>query len=186
MCNAVSLFRMLPTFQFSSHYLKSFDPLKHLTRDDIKFEKDMALIFYKWSKTNQNASKVAWIPICSVNDARFNIKIHLESLLSLSIVNDAPLFSYSKSKFHTRYTLTKLLDTCLFEASLSPVDYSWHSFRRGSAVFAFELGLDDSAVQLLGDWSSSAFKHYLEFSFLRKVSVAELIANKFDHYVEKC
>ena len=164
----------------------SFDPLKHLTRDDVKFEKDMALIFYKWSKTNQNASKVTWIPICSVDDVRFNVKYHLELLLSLNIVNNAPLFSYSKCKFHTRYTLTKLLDTCLFEASLSPADYSWHSFRRGAAVFAFELGLDESAVQLLGDWSSSAFKHYLEFSFLRKVTVAELIANKFDHYVKKC
>ena len=29
-----------------------FDSLKHLRRDDIKFEKDLVLIYYKWSKTN--------------------------------------------------------------------------------------------------------------------------------------
>lgn len=165
----------------------NFDPLKHLTRGDIKFDNDIVLVFYKWSKTNQNSSKVAWIPICPVSDARFNIKLYLEKLfVCVNTHSNAPLFSYKKCKYHSRYSLSKLLDICLYEASLSPADYSWHSFRRGSAVFAFELGLADSAVQLLGDWSSSAFKHYLEFSFLRKVTVSETIASKFDHYVKKC
>ena len=59
-------------------------------------------------------------------------------------------------------------------------DYSWHSFRRGVAVFAFELGLADSAVQLLGDWSSSAFENYLEFVFARKASIAKKVARSFD------
>ena len=52
-------------------------------------------------------------------------------------------------------------------------------------MFAFELGLADSAVQLLGDWSSSAFKSYLEFSFMRKVSVAEAISESFDFCIIK-
>ena len=164
-----------------------FDPLKHLTREDVRFNNDMVLIFYKWSKTNQNSSKVSWVPICPVSDDRFNIKYYLEKLfVKVNMPMDAPLFSYKKCKYHSKHTLSKLLDMCLFEACLSPKDYSWHSFRRGSAVFAFELGLADSAVQLLGDWSSSAFKHYLEFSFLRKVTVAETIASKFDLYVKDC
>ena len=164
-----------------------FDPLKHLTREDVRFNNDMVLFFYKWSKTNQNSSKVSWVPICPVSDDRFNIKYYLEKLfVKVNMPMDAPLFSYKKCKYHSKHTLSKLLDMCLFEACLSPKDYSWHSFRRGSAVFAFELGLADSAVQLLGDWSSSAFKHYLEFSFLRKVTVAETIASKFDLYVKDC
>ena len=61
----------------------------------------------------------------------------------------------------------RMLDNCVFNAGLSLADYSWHSFRRGSAVFAFELGLADSAVQLLGDWTSPAFKRYIE-SFSRE------------------
>ena len=51
-----------------------FDPLKHLKRDDIKFEEDLVLIFYKWSKTNQNSGKDSWVPICHASDKRFNIK----------------------------------------------------------------------------------------------------------------
>ena len=73
----------------------------------------------------------------------------------------------------------------MFNAGLTLGDYTWHSFRRGAAVFAFELGLADSAVQLLGDWSSDAFKRYLEFAFDRKVSVAEEISKSFDLYTKK-
>ena len=73
-----------------------FDPLKHLKRDDVRFEKDCILIFYKWSKTNQNANKVAWIPIYPVSDDRFNLKKYLEILFKVvNVPHDAPLFSFS-------------------------------------------------------------------------------------------
>ena len=164
----------------------SFDPLKLLKRSDIKFEKEFVLIFYKWSKTNQSSRKVAWIPICSVSDKRFNVKFFMQKLFkSVKVSSDDPLFSFDKNKFHTKFSLIRLLDSCVFNAGLSVSDYSWHSFRRGSAVFAFELGLADSAVQLLGDWSSPAFKQYLEFAFLRKVKVAEKIASSFNSYVKE-
>ena len=158
-----------------------FDPLKQLRRNDVKFEKDYVLIFYKWSKTNQNCSKVTWVPIGSVKDPRFNLKVHLQSLCALvKAPSDAPLFSFRYSDFHSRYTLVNLLDLCVHNIGLSTADYSWHSFRRGAAVFAFELGLADSAVQLLGDWSSAAFKNYLEFAFVRKAAIAKKIARSFD------
>ena len=164
----------------------NFDPLKHLVRNDIRFKDNLVLVYFKWSKTNQNSSKVAWIPLCSVSDVRFNVQFHLKKLLSVvNIDHDAPLFTFNVQDFHSRSSLIRLLDLCLVNSGLSLVDYSWHSFRRGAAVFAFELGLSDSAVQLLGDWSSSAFKHYLEFAFLRKVTVAEKISKCFDDYVDK-
>ena len=163
-----------------------FDPLKQLRRNDIKFGKDYVLIFYKWSKTNQNSRKVSWIPIGSVKDPRFNVKYQFQRLFILvNAPSDAPLFSFSHSDFHSRYTLVKLLDLCVQHAGLSAADYSWHSFRRGAAVFAFELGLTDSAVMLLGDWSSEAFKNYLEFAFIRKAAIAKKIARSFDVHVNQ-
>ena len=161
-----------------------FDPLKQLKRDDIKFEKNIVLIFYKWAKTNQNCNRVSWVPICSVDDGRFNISFWFKKLFSIvKVPMDAPLFSFGRNEFHSRYSLVRALDKCVYDIGLPVADYSWHSFRRGAAVFAFELGLADSAVQLLGDWSSSAFKNYLEFSFIRKVDVAIKIAKCFDKQV---
>ena len=176
-------FRLSNLVPFSK---SKFDPLKQLKRNDIKFENDIMLVFYKWSKTNQNCNKVTWVLICKVSDSRFDIKSFFKTMFSvIKVPDDAPLFSFSKNNHHSRYSLVRLLDVCIYNADLSLSDYSWHSFRRGAAVFAFELGLADSAVQLLGDWSSGAFKNYLEFSFLRKVSVARQIANSFDGQVQQ-
>ena len=161
-----------------------FDPLKHLVKEDIKSEGDFVLVFYKWSKTNQSADKVSWIPIHSVSDVVFYLKVQLKALAAMvSAPSSAPLFTYSKNKFHSRSSLVRLLDQCAYNAGLAAADYSWHSFRRGAAVFAFELGLSDSAVQLLGDWSSDAFKQYLEFAFSRKAAVAEKVSKSFDVYI---
>ena len=163
-----------------------FDPLKHLKRNYVIFEDNFVLVYYKCSKTNQNSSKVAWIPICAVADDRFNITLYLKILFSvLKVPDNSPLFSYSRKEFHTKFSLIRMLDKCVYSAGLSLADYSWHSFRRGAAVFAFELGLADSAVQLLGDWSSSAFKNYLEFAFSRKAAVAEKISKSFDDHVNR-
>ena len=164
-----------------------FDELKHLKRNDIMFDKNVVLVYYKWSKTNQNASKVSWIPICAVSDKRFNLKFYLEKLfLSVKANDNAPLFSFGKRSFHTRYSLVRLLDMCVESIGLSPSDYSWHSFRRGAAMFAFEMGLADSAVQLFGDWSSAAFKTYLEFAYSEKFLVSETIAKSFEKHVNSC
>ena len=176
-------FRLSNLFPSSKN---SFDPLKHLKRDDLRFDKDLVLIYYKWSKTNQHCSKVSWVPICSVADDRFNIKKFIYLLFSSVPADDkAPLFSFSKNDFHSRHSLVRLLNACVVNADLSTSDYSWHGFRRGAAVFAFELGLADSAVQLLGDWSSENFKNYLEFSFMRKVTIAKQIAQSFDHKLKQ-
>ena len=167
------------------HTVNSFDPLKHLRRDDVRFEDNIVIVYYKWSKTNQNSSKVSWIPICPVSDVRFNIKLNLEKLfINCKAPKNAPLFTFDKAMFHSKQSLVNILVMCVSNANLSPDNFSWHSFRRGSAVFAFELGLADSAVQLLGDWSSSAFKNYLEFAFNRKIAISESIAVSFDTCVK--
>ena len=188
-CWCAMLLAFFGCFRLSNlvpHSKKKFDPLKQLKRDDVRFNKDMVLIFYKWSKTNQNADRVSWIPISTVADVRFNVKFYLQKILeTVKAPSDAPLFTYSKKDFHSKYSLIRLLDQCMFKAGLQMCDFSWHSFRRGSAVFAFELGLADTAVQLLGDWSSLAFKQYLEFAYVRKASLAKKIAKSFNAYVNK-
>ena len=94
--------------------MSKFDPLKHLRRSDIRFENNIVLIFYKWSKTNQNASKVSWIPICAVSDERFNVKVYLELLFAcVKAPGNAPLLAFDRTQFHTRCTLSNLLDVCV-------------------------------------------------------------------------
>ena len=47
-----------------------------------------------------------------------------------------------------------------------------HSFRRGAASWAFNQGVPGELIQLYGDWSSDAYKLYLEFSHDAKLVLA--------------
>ena len=126
------------------------------------------------------------MPVGKVSDPRFDLEFYLKALFAVvKAPGDASVFSTKKNHFHTRHSLVRILDKCVFEAGLSPSDYSWHSFRRGGAVFAFELGLADSAVQLLGDWSSDAFKGYLEFAYDSRKKIAKKFAKSFDYQLTK-
>ena len=159
--------------------------MKQLRVSDVKFHSGIVLVYYKYSKTNQNSSRVSWVPIYPVYDSRFNLEKHLKALISSAKAkSDAPLFSFNSKDFHSRATLVRSLDKCIFEAGLPVADYSWHSFRRGAAVLAYELGMSDSSVQVLGDWASSAFKAYLEFAFERKLAVANKMSKKFNYFVK--
>ena len=43
-----------------------------------------------------------------------------------------------------------------------PADgYSGHSFRIGTATTAAQAGIEDSTIQMLGRWSSDAFRTYV-------------------------
>jgi hypothetical protein len=55
----------------------------------------------------------------------------------------------------------------------NPLFYSSHSFRRGGATFAFESKVPSELIQLHGDWTSNAYKLYLQFSLSEKISVAK-------------
>ena len=63
-CMLIAFFGCLRLSNLVPSSLNKFDPLKQLRRDDIKFENDIVLLFFKWSKTNQYANKLSWIPIC--------------------------------------------------------------------------------------------------------------------------
>ena len=72
--------------------------------------------------------------------------------------SSGPLFQFSDGSFLTRNFLSVLLSACFPEASINT-----HSFRIGGASTAASVGIPDSAIQILGRWSSNAFRRYLQF-----------------------
>ena len=56
-----------------------------------------------------------------------------------------------------------------------------HSFRRGAASWAFRCGVPGEIIQLYGDWSSDAYKLYLEFSLECKLTLANQLRQAIIH-----
>lgn len=61
----------------------------------------------------------------------------------------------------TRYQFTKVLHKCLSILGIDSTTYKSHSFRIGAATAAAINGASDSAIKLMGRWSSDAYKSYI-------------------------
>ena len=57
-----------------------------------------------------------------------------------------------------------------------------HSFRRGAASWAFRCGVPGEIIHLYGDWSSDAYKLYLEFSLESELT----LANQLRQAIQSC
>ena len=71
-----------------------------------------------------------------------------------------PLFVWSTGQYLIRLDIVNLLRRC-FPGSLS---LNTHSFRIGGASAAASAGVPDSQIQILGRWSSDAYRRYIHMS----------------------
>ena len=72
-----------------------------------------------------------------------------------------PLFVFKSGTPLTRATLVTHLRAALQKAGIPHGAYSGHSFRIGAATTAAQCGLEDSLIQTLGRWKSTAYKSYI-------------------------
>ena len=53
------------------------------------------------------------------------------------------------------------------------LSFRGHSFRRGTASWAFRLGIPGEIIQVYGDWASDAYKSYLDnYVYVRQAPVS--------------
>ena len=153
----------------------------YLTRGDISFSAQGAVVSVQWSKTIQYKQRslvvplplIANSPLCPSSSLHMSIK---------SVPGAAPAsspFLYREggsqkvltySKFH------KFLMTCLNRLHLDSKSYSGHSFRRGGATFALECGVPSELIKTQGDWRSSAYQLYLDPSFQARQKVSSYMS----------
>jgi integrase len=82
----------------------------------------------------------------------------------------------------TKHVFVSHFRTCLGSAGVpNAPSFRGHSFRRGAASWAFSCGVPGELIQLYGDWSSDAYKLYLEFSLEAKLQ----LANHIRHAINK-
>ena len=58
-----------------------------------------------------------------------------------------------------------MLKSHLVSMGYDPKLYSGHSFRRGAATWALQVGIPTEVIQVLGDWKSESYKNYIDISY---------------------
>ena len=73
-----------------------------------------------------------------------------------------PLFTWVDGRFLTRKTFVAGVRAALTSAGYPAANYAGHSFRIGAATTAAQRGVQDSLIQTLGRWQSSAYTRYIQ------------------------
>jgi len=157
----------------------TYQPDKQLSKNNISFTPQGAIIQVTWSKTIQYQNRVLQIPLPFIPHSKLCPSTALWlSINQISNNNPSP-FQYLDKGFATILTypvFCSYLRFCLDSLGFDSSRYSGHSFRRGGATFALESGVPADLVQAQGDWRSDAYKIYIDPSFVGRKAVAEAMA----------
>ena len=159
------------------HCVKSFDPLKHLTKEDIISTPGGMSILVKWSKTMQFNDQVRLVHLPVLNNELCPVKALSNLLLISPHGNDRPLFQY-KSQSWVPMTDTRVrqhLKSILKTLALDRSGITFHSFRRSGATFAFNHNVPLQNIQRHGTWTSDCVWRYVTDS----VDAGSQVANTF-------
>lgn len=142
----------------------AFDPSCHLTFQDISVDQvtdpQLLRVHLKSSKTDPFRKGVDVFVGRTSNEL-----CPVAAMLAyLAIRTSKPgfLFQFADGRLLTKPRLVDELRKVLTAAGFNAKDYSGHSFRIGAATTAGACGLNDSTIQMLGRWSSSAYMLYIK------------------------
>ena len=144
----------------------AYDPTAHLSFSDISTD----------SSVNPSIIQVR-IKASKTDPFRLGVHVHVgrtgndlcpvNALLHyLSLRGTAPgiLFHLQDGSPLTKSKFTSLFRKALSKSGIDSSSYSGHSFRIGAATTAAANGVEDSLIQTLGRWKSSAYLSYIRIS----------------------
>ncbi len=143
----------------------SFNPLAHTCRGDILLQPPGLVIMLKWSKSHQTGEQVALVPIPSTDHPANCPRLAFLQLVDMCPGGpDDPLLMLPGSPSPIVVDIPLLASTfnnMIRHIGLSPEHFSLHSLRRGGASVSYQAGVQATAVQRHGQWSSDSFWRYI-------------------------
>ena len=131
--------------------LLAFDPLRHLTRQDVRFQYPGLHIKLKWAKNLQTPERVHWVKLPEVSDRHLCPVNTLRELLQANGSSPSSfLFSVSPTSILTQSLIRKRLSSILRIMQLPPLAYGFHTFRRSAASMAFDANIPLYNVTAIG------------------------------------
>ena len=141
-----------------------YDPNTHLSLGDLqadhKSQPTTISLLIKQSKTDQIRKGVT-VVISKTGDELCPVSALLH-YLALRGNKPGPLFQWEDGSSLSKPRFVKEVRAALTAAKLPAHKFAGHSFRRGAATTAAMAGIQDSTIQTLGRWKSSAYLLYIK------------------------
>ena len=158
----------------------AYDPSVHLNFADISID-------------NLTSPKIIRIRLkCSKTDPfRQGVDVHIgrtdqtlcpvTALINYIVIRGSSpglLFHFSDGAPLTKSKFTQKFRQLLIQAGIDSTIYAGHSFRIGAASTAAAKGVEDSLIQTLGRWKSSAYLSYVRIPPDNLAAVSHIIARQ--------
>ena len=145
---------------------EDFKAGKFIARNDVvQITLQSFLIQIRFSKTIQFGQRVLGLPYVCCSDTRLcPVRALLTHYGFSPLSQTRPLFNYLENgseRFFSNAFFMYRLRSGLRATGHPANDISCHSFRRGGATLAYEVGLSATDIKQRGDWRSNAFERYL-------------------------
>ena len=156
---AASLIAFFGLLRVSEYTYDNFNPSdsNSLMLSDTSIKGSIIFLHIRSSKTDPFRQGTT-IRIPSINSELCPV-VALQNFLSFRGLSQGPLF-----RFHDGGQLQRGHMQWLLRQIPGSLNLNTHSFRIGGATAASAAGIPDSTIQILGRWSSNAFKNYIRFS----------------------
>ena len=147
-------------------------------------DKEIALVYLNWSKTNQFGNREMVIPMVADSIRALDPVWHLKLLFSSNILPDhLPASSFVKNgriQTVTYDKFTRDLRNLLDRSGYRSKSYSGHSLRRGGASYLYRLGADPLLIKAMGDWQSDCYQLYIHLSLEQRLAAQTKMATATD------
>ena len=162
----LAFFGFLRTAEFTVPSVQSFDSACHLCLEDVAVDNSehpsRLYVFIKQSKTDPFRQG------CTLVLGRTKkVLCPVASMMAFLVIRgnkSGPLFTFEDGSFLTRARFVQELKSALKLSGFDSDNYNGHSFRIGAATTAAEKGIEDSVIQTLGRWKSTAYLLYVKLS----------------------
>ena len=177
----MGFFMMLRASNLVPKTAKKFSARKQLTRKMIDFTDFGLDARITWSKTIQFNERELAIPVYAIkNSILCPIKAVKKVLKVSKSSKNGPLFGLNDKNPFTYSMLQRKLKTVSKLLGLKAKHtLTSHSMRRGSVEWAQRNNIQDSLIQIFGDWKSDSFKRYLQFPLETQLQVGKQMIQKF-------
>ena len=159
----LAFFGLLRVSEFTCPTTTSFDPNTHLGVYDVSFDHAVGLVRVHIKVSKSDPFRQGMTIRIARTGSHLCPFVSLVSFMRLRWRHGpGPLFVLSNGQFLTRDHIVYVLARVFPHIPAGRVGS--HSFRIGGASRLCALGVPDATIQILGRWSSSAFKKYLHLS----------------------
>lgn len=159
--------------------MHSYDPSVHLSFSDIATDNllppNIIQVKIKASKTDPFRYGVS-IYIGRSNNALCPVSALL-NYLTVRGTSPGILFRFQDNTPLTKPKFTSKFRDFLKLAGIDDTLYAGHSFRIGAATTAAAKGVEDSLIQTLGRWKSSAYLTYIRIPPNNLAVISQILAN---------